>query len=87
MFLSLNLYFRIHPKFLFLMSYQNNIKNIFSHFRKLVVLGQIILRNNMGMEYTHGEINLMNYVVLRKIPEFPDQVEKRKIIVTQLKWS
>lgn len=69
------------------MSYQNNIKNIFSHFRKLVVLGQIILRNNMGMEYTHGEFNLMNYVVLRKILEFPDQVEKRKIIVTQLKWS
>lgn len=41
----------------------------------------------MSMEYTHGEINLMNYVVLRKILEFPDQVEKRKIIVTQLKWS
>lgn len=69
------------------MSYQNNIKNIFSHFWKLVVLRQIILRNNMSMEYTHGEINLINYVVLRKILEFPDQVEKRKIIVTQLKWS
>lgn len=69
------------------MSYLNNIKNIFSHFWKLVVLRQIILRNNMSMEYTHGEINLMNYVVLRKILEFPDQVEKRKIIVTQLKWS
>lgn len=69
------------------MSYKNNIKSIFSHFWKLVVLRQIILRNNMSMEYTHGEINLMNYVVLRKILEFPDQVEKRKIIVTQLKWS
>lgn len=55
-FLFLNSYFHIHPQFLFLMSYQNNLSTL-SHFRKLVVLGQMILRNNVGLEQTPDETN------------------------------
>lgn len=59
------------------MSYQNNL-NTKSHFRNFVVLGKIILRNNVGLEYIPDETNLMKYVVLRKVLEIPDQVEKKR---------